>query len=74
MTYAEVLQAESDAWLASHRADPTDDCDECSRLARAQRAAEAAGDHSRASDCVVLLRRHPDHGRRPTGSAPVGAG
>ena len=39
-------------------------CAECVRLEREQEAARKSGDLSRATDCVVLLSRHPDHGKR----------
>ncbi|KPI20266.1 hypothetical protein OK074_7608 [Actinobacteria bacterium OK074] len=37
------------------------ECAECVRLEEVKRAAKAAGDLSKVTDCVVLLRRHPDH-------------
>ncbi|MDF4250066.1 hypothetical protein [Streptomyces sp. WMMB303] len=39
-------------------------CAECARLEHAREAARRAGDFSRATDCAVLLRRHPEHGRK----------
>lgn len=36
-------------------------CVECARLAREKESARKAGDLSKATDCAVLLRRHPDH-------------
>ncbi|MEU7316156.1 hypothetical protein [Streptomyces sp. NPDC007083] len=45
--------------------DAARDCAECARLERVRDAARRAGDFSRATDCAVLLRRHPDHGRKP---------
>lgn len=42
----------------------TEQCAECDRLKEAKRAAEEAGDKSKVTDCVVLLRRHPDHAQR----------
>ena len=33
-------------------------CAECGRLGDEERTARAEGDHSRASDCRVLLARH----------------
>ncbi|MEU3193705.1 hypothetical protein ABZ686_24460 [Streptomyces sp. NPDC006992] len=44
--------------------DAAKDCAECARLERVRDAARRAGDFSRATDCAVLLRRHPDHGRK----------
>lgn len=41
------------------------ECAECARLEKVRQTARAAGDMSKVSDCVVLLRRHPDHGERP---------
>ncbi|GAA2599133.1 hypothetical protein GCM10009863_10630 [Streptomyces axinellae] len=38
-------------------------CAECARLEREREAARTAGDWSRVTDCAVLLRRHPDHGK-----------
>ncbi|MET7904740.1 hypothetical protein ABZS86_26070 [Streptomyces sp. NPDC005355] len=34
------------------------DCDVCAALLRQQADARRAGDHSRATDCVVRLQRH----------------
>ncbi|MGP3991461.1 hypothetical protein [Streptomyces sp. 3N207] len=39
-------------------------CAECARLEREREAARVVGDWSRVSDCVVLLRRHPEHRRK----------
>ena len=39
------------------------DCAECARLEREREAARTVGDWSRVTDCAVLLRRHPDHGK-----------
>ncbi|MGI5351834.1 hypothetical protein ACQEU8_27155 [Streptomyces sp. CA-250714] len=39
-------------------------CVECARLEREREAARTVGDWSRVTDCVVLLRRHPGHGRK----------
>ncbi|MEU5213858.1 hypothetical protein [Streptomyces sp. NPDC020742] len=39
-------------------------CAECARLEEAKRKAAAAGDKSKVTDCVVLLRRHPHHAQR----------
>lgn len=36
-------------------------CGECERLEREKQQARAERDLSRVSDCVVLLRRHPEH-------------
>ncbi|MEU5104375.1 MULTISPECIES: hypothetical protein [unclassified Streptomyces] len=38
-------------------------CAECARLEREKEAARRAGDLSKVTDCAVLLRRHPDHGK-----------
>ncbi len=38
------------------------ECAGCAELARALVIALKAGDRSRATDCQVLIRRHPDHG------------
>lgn len=46
-------------------------CDACVRLEREKEAARKARDLSKVTDCVVLLRRHPDHGKR---RAPDGRG
>jgi hypothetical protein len=40
------------------------ECGECTRLEKANQAAHVAGDKSKVSDCVVLLRRHPNHGEQ----------
>lgn len=37
------------------------ECPECARLEREREAAWKAGDRSKATDCVVLMRRHPNH-------------
>lgn len=42
----------------------TGNCAECARLEREKEAARTAGDLSKVTDCAVLLRRHPDHGKR----------
>lgn len=42
----------------------TANCAECARLAREKEAARKSGDLSKVTDCSVLLRRHPDHGKR----------
>lgn len=36
-------------------------CTKCTDLERELEAAEKAGDQSKAVDCRVLLRRHPQH-------------
>ncbi|BDH13321.1 hypothetical protein HOK021_45000 [Streptomyces hygroscopicus] len=36
-------------------------CTKCVELERELAAAEKAGDRTRAVDCRVLLRRHPEH-------------
>ncbi|MEW2220568.1 hypothetical protein AB0939_14935 [Streptomyces sp. NPDC006990] len=50
-------------------ADAARGCAECVRLECDREAARTVGDWSRATDCAVLLRRHPEHGaksvRRP---------
>ncbi|BBJ38945.1 hypothetical protein SSPO_016630 [Streptomyces antimycoticus] len=46
-------------------------CDACARLEREKEAARKSGDLSEATDCAVLLRRHPDHSKR---AAPAGRG
>lgn len=38
------------------------ECPECARLEREQEDALEARDLSKATDCAVLIRRHPDHG------------
>ncbi|MFH8346199.1 hypothetical protein [Streptomyces sp. NPDC018045] len=54
---------------ASPRArDATVECAGCAELARALAVALKAGDRSRATDCRVLIRRHPDHGVPPVGT------
>ncbi|MFE7131285.1 hypothetical protein ACFVIM_10530 [Streptomyces sp. NPDC057638] len=45
-----------------------DGCSVCRELAAAERAAALARDHSRATDCRVLIRRHLG---RPPGSGPL---
>nr|MDX2771564.1 hypothetical protein [Streptomyces europaeiscabiei] len=39
-------------------------CAECAHLEREREAAHKAGNHSRVSDCNVLLKRHPDHSEK----------
>jgi hypothetical protein len=41
------------------------ECAECARLEKVKQTAREAGDKSKVSDCVVLLRRHPNHGEQP---------
>jgi hypothetical protein len=41
---------------------PPEDCPVCARLRREEREAAARGDHSRATDCRVLIARHPHMG------------
>lgn len=41
-------------------------------MARALVVALKAGDRSRATDCQVLIRRHPDHGGSGVPSLPRG--
>ncbi|MFF5563570.1 hypothetical protein ACFY7Z_15945 [Streptomyces sp. NPDC012623] len=45
-------------------------CATCLTLKEELASAERAGDRSRALDCVVLLRRHPDHGASPVAAPP----
>ncbi|GAA2118407.1 hypothetical protein [Streptomyces synnematoformans] len=42
-------------------AQPSLGCEKCAQLAEDRRAARNRGDHSAATDCSVLIRRHPDH-------------
>lgn len=42
------------------------ECAECARLKKVKQAARDAGDLSKVSDCVVLLRRHPNHDVQPS--------
>ncbi|KAA6221373.1 hypothetical protein CP973_04765 [Streptomyces albofaciens JCM 4342] len=46
------------------------ECQGCLELARALVAALKAGDQSKATDCQVLIRRHPDHPALPPGHGP----
>ncbi len=48
------------------------ECPGCAELARALVVALKAGDRSRATDCQVLIRRHPDHGGSGVPSLPRG--
>lgn len=41
------------------------ECAECARLEKVKRTARDAGDKSKVTDCVVLLRRHPNHDEQP---------
>jgi hypothetical protein len=41
--------------------EPMPDCDVCQALVRQRAEATASGDHSRATDCNVEIRRHPGH-------------
>ncbi|MFD5788549.1 hypothetical protein ACFWH1_18245 [Streptomyces sp. NPDC127037] len=43
-------------------------CARCARLREEEEQARAAGDHSRATDCRVLLRRHPHRASASTRS------
>lgn len=43
-------------------------CTKCAELERELDAAEKAGDKTRAVDCRVLLRRHPQHDGVPVAS------
>ncbi|MCB5907085.1 hypothetical protein [Streptomyces pinistramenti] len=47
------------------RRDDAVGCPECERLTAELSAAERAGDASKAVDCRVLLRRHPQHDAFP---------
>ncbi|EFL00034.1 predicted protein [Streptomyces sp. SPB78] len=49
------------------------ECTRCDELRDEERRAEAALDTSRATDCRVLLRRHPHHDSR-SGPAETRAG
>lgn len=52
-------------------------CTKCIDLERELEAAEKAGDQTRAVDCRVLLRRHPQHDEVPVETgvrAPKGGG
>ncbi|MFD9427840.1 MULTISPECIES: hypothetical protein [unclassified Streptomyces] len=40
-------------------------CDKCTVLRAELAKAVKAGDHSKATDCRVLLNRHPEHGTSP---------
>jgi hypothetical protein len=42
-------------------AQPMPACERCSQLDRDRRDARNRGDHSAATDCSVLIRRHPHH-------------
>ncbi|MFI1733852.1 hypothetical protein ACH40E_32500 [Streptomyces acidicola] len=46
-------------------------CELCTRLEREKDAARKTGDLSKVTDCNVLLKRHPHHGKR---SAHAGRG
>ncbi|MFI9233509.1 MULTISPECIES: hypothetical protein [Streptomyces] len=52
----------------------TSECTGCLELARALVAALKAGDQSRATDCQVLIRRHPDHAAHSPGHLPQSHG
>ncbi len=45
----------------SQEAQPSPGCETCSRLDQERRAARNRGDYSAATDCSVLIRRHPHH-------------
>ncbi|WBB59628.1 hypothetical protein O7599_29345 [Streptomyces sp. WMMC500] len=45
----------------SREAQPVRGCETCGRLDQERRDARNRGDHSAATDCSVLIRRHPDH-------------
>ncbi len=47
--------------LDSKEAQPSFGCERCRRLDDDRRAARDRGDHSAATDCSVLIRRHPHH-------------
>lgn len=42
-------------------AQPSLGCERCVQLAEGRRAARNRGDYSAATDCSVLIRRHPHH-------------
>ncbi|MCF3960633.1 hypothetical protein L1885_02890 [Streptomyces fuscigenes] len=44
-------------------------CRTCEEFRRAEAVARARGDHSKATDCRVLLRRHRGSGDCPAGEA-----
>lgn len=46
-------------------------CAECAQLEREREEARRAGNHSRVTDCNVLIGRHPDHSEKlsPVGKA-----
>lgn len=44
-------------------------CMECARLARERNDARLAGNLSRVIDCNVLIRRHPNHSKKPVAVA-----
>ncbi|MFE0374528.1 hypothetical protein ACFW1M_02885 [Streptomyces inhibens] len=44
-------------------------CTKCAELERDLEAAEKAGDLTKAVDCRVLLRRHPQHDGEPVEKA-----
>ncbi|KOG62191.1 hypothetical protein ADK76_13110 [Streptomyces griseoflavus] len=46
------------------------ECMGCLELARALVAALKVGDQSKATDCQVLIRRHPDHAALPPSHLP----
>lgn len=46
-------------------------CTACTELARELAAAERAGDLTKAVDCRVLLRRHPQHDGVPVAIAAL---
>ncbi|WP_431033888.1 hypothetical protein ACQYWQ_10000 [Streptomyces sp. P6-2-1] len=45
-----------------HPIGPSGDCRTCAKLSREEREAVACGDQSRATDCRVLIARHPHEG------------
>ncbi|MEW9517311.1 hypothetical protein [Streptomyces tubercidicus] len=49
-------------------------CPTCDALRKELAAAERNGDPSKAVDCRVLLRRHPEHGDVPVAGKAKGKG
>jgi hypothetical protein len=52
--------------------EPVDGCEECAELARERRAARKAFDHSKVTDCDVLLRAHQALRQREAPPLPHG--
>lgn len=40
-------------------------CPECAHLEREREEARKGRDHSRVTDCNVLIKRHPNHSEKP---------